>query len=240
MDLIAKYTNEDLWKGIILFGLNAATYKMALAKSLLDFTKEGKTTVSWDELSKSFLHQYQIRLKQKPMPQQGIPTRVSVMERIIKSLENGTLSKTQALDKVGTIGLEYVIPCFQTIGLNRNIVHDYFYGFDFGKKLVLKDSILSFTKDQITELEEELFARWSLLEGAFAINHSSYSLANDIRDTYIINGYDRINLTGNVPFLLGYQGNTCFYCGETMQSSNIRTYFPTYIVLSKHHTGSYH
>jgi hypothetical protein len=30
-----KFSNEDLWKGIILFGLNAATYKMAKSTNAL-------------------------------------------------------------------------------------------------------------------------------------------------------------------------------------------------------------
>ncbi len=39
-------------------------------------------------------------------------------------------------------------------------------------------------------------------------------LSNSIRDIYIQNGYKRTNLTGNIDFLKGYQGNVCFYCGE--------------------------
>ena len=213
-----KFTNEDIWKGIILFGLNAATYKMALARSLLSFAREGKTEVSWDDLSRSFLLQYQERLNQQPMPQQGNPQRLTVMERVVNGLKTEALSQTDALDKVGTNGLDNVIPRFQTIGRDSNIVKEYFYEFDFGKKLILKNSILSFTSEQIIELEEELDARWSLLEGAFSINQSNYTLANDIRETYIKNGYDRTTLTGNVPFLSGYQGNVCFYCGESMST----------------------
>lgn len=215
---ISKFSNEDIWKGIILFGLNAATYKMALAKSLLTFAREGKTEVVWDDLSKSFLHQYQERLNQQPMPQQGNPQRLTVMERVVNGLKTEAFSETKALDTVGLKGLDNVIPRFQTIGRDSNIVKEYFYEFDFGKKLILKNSILSFTNEQITELELELDARWSLLEGAFSINQSNYTLANDIRETYIENGYERTTLTGNVPFLSGYQGNVCFYCGEVMHT----------------------
>jgi hypothetical protein len=41
-------------KGIILFGLNTATNKMALAKNLMDFSKQGKNTVYWHEIADSF------------------------------------------------------------------------------------------------------------------------------------------------------------------------------------------
>jgi hypothetical protein len=57
-----KFSNEDLWKGIILFGLNAATYKMGLAKCLFSFAHKNKTTISWEELAESFLTQYTERL----------------------------------------------------------------------------------------------------------------------------------------------------------------------------------
>ena len=39
-------------------------------------------------------------------------------------------------------------------------------------------------------------------------------LGNDLRGVYIADGYVRETLTGNVPFLQGYQGNVCFYCGQ--------------------------
>jgi len=49
-----KFSNEDIWKGIILFGLNAATYKMALAKSLLDFSQQEKLNITWHELAENY------------------------------------------------------------------------------------------------------------------------------------------------------------------------------------------
>ncbi|WP_052214216.1 HNH endonuclease domain-containing protein [Belnapia sp. F-4-1] len=70
-------------------------------------------------------------------------------------------------------------------------------------------------------MEEELDARWSLLEGAFTIRHENYDLANDLRLIYLSQGYKRRGLTSNIPFLQGYQGNACFYCGEPMAQGDI-------------------
>ena len=36
----SKISSEELWKAIILFGLNQASYKMALGKVLLDFANK--------------------------------------------------------------------------------------------------------------------------------------------------------------------------------------------------------
>ena len=211
-----RFTSIDKWKGIILFGLNAATYKMALANALLDFSARGMNEVQWDELSESFLRQYQTRLETANMPQQGNPSRLTRMEGIVKSLRSGAITHTAAVDEVGIEGLDNVIPRFQTIGRDKRIVGDLFYEFDFGKKLILKDPLLAFSDQDREELREEIIARWSLLERAFSISASDFELANDIRETYLVAGYDRTSLTGNVPFLSGYQGNTCFYCSEAL------------------------
>lgn len=216
---MSDFDNKDLWKGIILFGLNAATYKMALAKSLLEFSKKERTIIPWDDLSQSFLRQYQARLKKDPRPQQSNPARLTVMERVVRELDGGAITQAEAIDRVGIDGLQDVVPRFQTIGTDKSIVKEHFYEFEFGKKLVLKDSILGLA-EQSEELEEELLARWSLLEGAFTINQSDFELANDVRETYLSNGYERTSLAGNVPFLSGYQGNTCFYCGEPLSNDS--------------------
>ena len=210
------FTSKDKWKGIILFGLNAATYKMALAKSLLEFSSMGKTIVPWDELSENYLGHYLERLKSKNMPQQGIPHRRTVMEKIVNRLQSNVVTHTNAIEEVGDKAFDDVIPRFQTIGRDSKIVGEHFYEFEHGKKIILKDSLLSFSNSERDELESELTARWGLLEGAFSISISNYELANDIREIYLRDGYERKSLTGNIPFLNGYQGNGCFYCGEEL------------------------
>jgi len=208
------FTSKDKWKGIILFGLNAATYKMALAKSLLRFSALGKTVVTWDELSENYLNDYLQRLGDSNMPQQGVPHRRTVMERIVQKYENGVYNFTKSVEEVGKTAFDDVIRRFHTIGSDKKITHEHFYEFEHGKSLRLKDSLLAFTDSDRIELENELTARWGLLEGAFAISTSNYELANDIREIYLRDGYERKSLTGNIPFLNGYQGNGCFYCGE--------------------------
>ena len=189
---------------------------MALAKSLLEFSSKGKTKVSWVELSENFLGHYLQRIEMNNMPQQGIPHRLTVMERIVKRLQSGAVTQTRAVEEVGDKAFNDVIKRFQTIGRDSEIVGKHFYEFEFGKQLVLKDSLLSFSEGDRDELESELIARWGLLEGAFSINANDYELANDIREIYLREGYERTSLTRNVPFLSGYQGNGCFYCGEPL------------------------
>lgn len=125
MTITEKFSNEDIWKGIILFGLNTARYKMALAKSLMDFSKQGKNTVYWHEIAELFLDQYIHRLESASMPQQGNPHRLTVMERVVRELQLGKISRGEAINRVADQGLENVVPRFQIIGHAKSIQ----YGF---------------------------------------------------------------------------------------------------------------
>ena len=125
--------------------------------------------------------------------------------------QNRSISYDQAIENVAQNAFKDVIPRFQTIGTDKSIAKGRFYDVDFGKKMILKDSIFSLSENNKEELLEEIDSRWALLEGAFSINQEQYHLANDIRQIYIEKGYDRKNLTSNIPFLNGYQSNICFY-----------------------------
>lgn len=213
-----NFTNEDFFKGIVLFGLNAATYKMALAQTMLNASRNQSNELLWSDLSENYFNAYLDRLESNPMPQQANPNRLTKMERIVKEYQLDALTKNEAIQKVGDTAFEDVVPRFQTIGTDKNIVANYFYDIEYGRRLVLKDSLLSLSIDQMNTLDGEITARWGLLEGAFSINQSSFELANDIREIYLKFGYERKPLTSNIPFLSGYQGNVCFYCGEPMDN----------------------
>ena len=46
---------NELWRAIILYGLNQATYKMALGRVLINQTALGNNEISWKILSQGFL-----------------------------------------------------------------------------------------------------------------------------------------------------------------------------------------
>ena len=127
----------------------------------------------------------------------------------------------RALEMIGVEAFIDVIPRFQTIGTDKTIIGEKFYHFDFGNKLYLHDSLFKIVESDKLNLLSEIDARWSLLEGAFKINQGDWTLSNDIREMYITSGYERKPLSSNIPFLKGYQGNVCFYCGEKIEDSDI-------------------
>lgn len=216
-----NFSTIDYWKAIILYGLNQATYKIALGKTLLQLAENGKENVEWNKLSKYFLDNYLERLASKYRPQQSNPNRLTVMERIVTGINKGIYSYEEAIELVGKNAFNDVIPRFQTIGTDTEIAANKFYHFDHGKSLHIHDTVFALNQNSRTELDAELQARWSLLEGAFTISQENYELTNDLREIYLVNGNGRSNLTSNIPFLTGYQGNVCFYCGEPISNENI-------------------
>lgn len=217
-----KFSEQEFWNGIILYGLNAATYKIALGKTLLDLSEQQQEVVTWDTLSRIYFNNYLTRLSgERAMPQQSNPLRLTIMERIVKEYQLGKLSQSQAVEQVGLRAFHDVIPRFQTIGTDKEIVKNKFYRVDFGRSLTLTDELFCVAEGDIADLQSQLNSRWGLLEGAFQIAHDQSHLNNDLRDIYILNGYQRTTLTTNIPFLEGYQASTCFYCSEAMARADI-------------------
>ncbi len=216
-----QFDDNDYWKGVILYGLNQATYKIALGKSLIELTSLNKEVIDWSELSKSFFDNYIDRFKNEHLPQQSNSSRITRVEKIYLQYKTGTLDYNKAVELIGLEAFGDVIPRFQTIGTDKTIIGEKFYHFDFGNKLYIHDSLFKIVETDKLNLLSEIDARWSLLEGAFKINQGDWTLSNDIREMYITSGYDRKPLSNNIPFLKGYQGNVCFYCSEHIDDSDI-------------------
>lgn len=49
-----KYSDKELWRMLALYGLNTATYKIALGQYLCNFTEADKTHITMDMLAKDF------------------------------------------------------------------------------------------------------------------------------------------------------------------------------------------
>lgn len=212
-------TPEQNWRGIILLGKNTATYKLGLAKVLLDQAILGKTHISMDELSASFFELYRERLKTN-RPQLNHISRKTIMERVVAKYNLEILSKEQAIEEVRINAFNDVLPRFHTID---NIpVSSNFYHFDFSTGLTITDKTFeAISNSNLQSLIEEITTRWDLLEAAFEIRKSNSKLENDIRAFYLLNGYKRTDITHLRSALDGYQKGICFYCGLPMFEENI-------------------
>jgi len=77
-----NFDEKDYWRSILLFGLNTATYKIALGKSLIYFARNDKSQVTINELAEHFFDLYLERLK-NGMPQLSRSDRMTKMERYV-------------------------------------------------------------------------------------------------------------------------------------------------------------
>ena len=217
---MTDFNDEDYWRSIILYGLNQATYKIALGKTLVSLSEKNLNHVPWDGLSQEFLKQYQKRLNvEEPMPQQANPSRRTFMERAVRKLDLGSTDIDETIFNVGKEGFNDVISRFHNIAKFTDF-QGKFYSYDFGKSITLTDNLHNVIEQHNKDIVDELDSRWALLEGAFTIKADNYELANEILDTYLLKGEEKKLLTKNIPFLQGYQGNLCFYCAEKIEEGN--------------------
>ena len=209
-----NFDRSDYWRAIILYGRNTATYKIALAKCLLDFVGDRKTNITMHELATSFFNEYGKRLK-KGMPQLDNPARQTVMENVVTRYNLGVITKDKAIEYVEANAFGDVITRYHTV--NNFAVPVKFYEHN-ENGLVLTDSLFEVfeNQEQASCLINEVESRWDLLEAAFLMRREDSYLENDIRSFYLMRGYERKNITNAVPVLNGYQNDICFYCGESM------------------------
>ncbi len=214
VDLLTQSDDAILsWRAVVLYGLNTATYKIALAHCLQQFALADRDRVSMPELAEAFLDLYAERLA-TGRPQLLLPGRLTVMERILARHTAGAISREEAIARVARDAFGDVVPRFHTVGDASVPVRFYDASPD---GLVLRDAAFwVVARSDSKQLGAELAARWDLLEAAFELKRDGGVIANDIRTVYLTRGHDRRSVTHLRPVLHGYQQGRCFYCGEAI------------------------
>lgn len=209
---------SDSWRAIVLFGLNTATYKMALGNCLYGFAERGVVSVTMGELAEAFFEAYLERLK-LDRPQLSTPGRLTVMERVVQRYMSGALSREAAIEEVERNAFGDVIDRFHTVARIETPVKFYERT---AKGITLTDALHTLVDDDNDNLMVgELMSRWAMLEAAFEMMRDEKSLVNDLRAFYLANGYERRNITHMRPVLNGYQHSICFYCAQQMDEGDV-------------------
>lgn len=213
-----EYSDKDLWRMLTLYGLNTATYKIALSQCLCNFTEADKTYVTMDMLAKEFFDLYNKRLE-NGMPQLSHETRLTKMETIVFKYKSGVVGYEDAIEYVKNNAFGDVLPRFHNLN-HMKFKYKFYEIEDSG--IVLTDAIFKvFESPEYKNLKYELDARWSLLEAAFVMKRKNAKLINDIKKFYLIQGYERTNITYMKDMLNGYQEGRCFYCSEFLEPNKI-------------------
>jgi len=206
---------ESQWRSLILFGKNSATYKFAFGKALLDFITQEKTTVSLKDIAPLYAKSILSHLTEND--KQGA-ARSSTFLNSCREYLSHNISYDQLLNSTEKYGFQNVIDAFQNI--NGGTINDLFYHKDFSngnKNIILTDNLLSLKESvQFINLEQEIEARWKLVETAWNLNINPNALHVQYDDAESLlfvenNLMRRKNLTSVRDALNGYQKGKCFF-----------------------------
>ena len=206
---------ESYWRSIILFGRNVASYKFALAASLLELIPKGKTVITFDELSEPFSRNLCEHLRTSP---KQATSQSSQFLDACRSFNSGEITKEKLLSVTAQKGFNNVIDAFHVV--NNDTIPVRFFEKDYSdrtKRIVLTDEVLKLYGLQFyDDFHNEVNARWNLVETAWELGISRNLLNvqyDSLEKTLIVdNALRRKSVTSARDALNGYQKGKCFFC----------------------------
>ncbi|MFC1515551.1 HNH endonuclease [Thermodesulfobacteriota bacterium] len=208
---------ETIWRSIILFGRNVASYKFALGKSLLEIASAEKTFVSLEDLAEPFSRNLCEHLKMTD--KQGTSPESRFLDKC-RQFNRGESSKDDLIDTTVSLGFTNVIDAFHVVGKGE-VPDRFFIDERKGKNgITITDNLLSLKEQlQFSNFPFEVEARWRLVETAWSLNISPRLLEvkydNDQHLLFTqIDPTRRVNITSCRDSLNGYQKGKCFYCHQ--------------------------
>ena len=206
---------ESQWRALILFGKNSATYKFAFAKALLGLVEEQKTRITLAEMAIPFADSIIDHLRKND--KQGNAASSTFLKGCREYIAGG-LSKEQLYDITEKHGFVHVVDAFQHV--NGGTIPDTFYEKNYAqgkKEIVITDNLLQIKElFQYRNLDQEVEARWNLVETAWNlnINPNLLEVKYDADKSLFFIESDvmrRIDVTSVRDSLNGYQKGKCFY-----------------------------
>ena len=206
--------SETYWRSIILFGRNVASYKFALAKSLLEIgTHEGEL-IRLEDLAEPFSRQICEHLKLNPKQS------TSPSSRFLKACAEfnaGDLSQSDLIDQTTQLGFVNVIDAFHIV--NQSEVPERFF-MDERKEsggIRLTEDFFKMVESPTSDgLNAEVEARWRLVETAWTLGLSRnlVAITHDPELDMLFAGKKerRVSVTSSRDALNGYQKGRCFHC----------------------------
>lgn len=206
---------EDYWRAIILFGRNVASYKFALAKSLLELAPQGKTIITLEDLAEPYSRHIVEHIKEVKTQ---TTSRSSRFLDACQQFGAQEISKTKLIDTTVSLGFENVIDAFHNLSAGETPVR-FFTDERKGaaKGIRLTDELFELLQVlQAENLPSEVEARWRLVENAWELKISPKLISVDYdptRELLFTFGENRrrVDLTSCRDGLNGYQKGRCFY-----------------------------
>jgi hypothetical protein len=208
-------TKESCWRSIILMGMNVASYKFALAKSLIELANQNKTFIPMDELAKPFSINLCKHLK---ISDKQITSKSSKYLDVCNKFNRNEIGESDLIEQTTRLGFVNVINAFHVVTRNQIPIRFFDDNRKSKKGITLTDEFFKLAQsEQFKNLPNEVEARWRLVETAWKLNISSSLISVDYDEQgqllYVKrNDFERINITSSRNALNGYQKGKCFYC----------------------------
>lgn len=207
---------ESYWRSVILFGRNVATYKFALAKSLIELDPHQNTFISLEELSVPFSKHIMEHLK---LNDKQITSRSSTFIDACRKFNNNEITYENVIDTTTKHGFVNVLDAFHNVN-QKEIDVKFFEKETRGnrKGILITDDLFRLKESvQFQNFNYEVEARWRLVETAWSLNLSPSLLEvhydEDLNLFFVQSDkYRRTDVTSARDALNGYQKGKCFYC----------------------------
>lgn len=204
---------EDCWRGIILYGQNSASYKFALAQSLLQLNPRSGQLLKLEDLAPTFGMAIAAHISHSP--KQG--TRPGKFLQSLQGYnEDGNLDVLVSATVAG--GFQNVIDAFHNIG-SSSVLHKFFIDERKANKGIrITDEFSKLSEGlQIANINQEVKSRWRLVETAWnlgiAANHLVVQHDHKLGEIFTFDSSRRrMAVTSSRGALNGYQKGRCFYC----------------------------
>ena len=215
-------TPENYWRAVILFGQNVASYKFALAKSLIELSSLEKESISLEDLAEPFSRHIVKHLAEAPKQATSSSSRFLDSCRKFAS---GEISKDELIGQTAKLGFNNVIDAFHIVNRDEIPIRFFTDARKDGGGIRLTDELFRLRERlQFGNLPQETEARWRLVETAWQLKVARTALSVDVDDDSLVVTRDgrRANLTSCRDALNGYQKGKCkcFYCFNDISVEN--------------------
>jgi hypothetical protein len=236
-DFLAKAPTLDAnWRAVVLFGRNDASYKFALAKTLLGLADRPDDRVTLEELAAPFARHLCEHLK---LVDKQTTSRSSKFLDACRAFNRGELPEGALVGTTARLGFNNVIDAFHVVGSGPvpvRFFEDERGGNRGGGGVIrLTDDLRRLAGSvQGGGLAEEAEARWRLVETAWQLDLPRAGVAvqaDAAQDLLFVEQDRRIRRTSLSRVrgaLNGYQRGRCFYCAAEvpLAAADVDHFFP--------------
>jgi hypothetical protein len=208
-------TLDDYWRGIILYGRNVASYKFALAKTLLDLSPQSGDLLKLSDLAPAFAGHIIEHLKHSP---KQVTSPSSKFLDACKQYGIEAPNQDKLVEETVRYGFVNVIDAFHIVGSGELQKRFFIDERKSTNGIRITDEFSSLVADvKVDNLETEVESRWRLVETAWGLGISSnlIQIQHDA-DEKLLFTFDKANrrksVTSSRGALNGYQRGKCFYC----------------------------